>query len=94
MLFYMAVYVVMTLGSFLVVLQDARCRRPPVESIASPLRPVAQPARRWRAAMAMFMFSLAGVPPLFGFWPKFLVFDAAVAADLTWLAGGRHRRPR
>jgi NADH-quinone oxidoreductase subunit N len=23
---------------------------------------------------------------LFGFWPKFLVFNAAVAADLTWLA--------
>ena len=37
-------------------------------------------------AMAIFMFSLAGVPPLFGFWPKFLVFDAAVRADLTWLA--------
>jgi NADH-quinone oxidoreductase subunit N len=26
------------------------------------------------------MFSLAGVPPLFGFWPKLLVFQAAVAA--------------
>ncbi|MDB5719712.1 MAG: nuoN, partial [Alphaproteobacteria bacterium] len=37
-------------------------------------------------AMAMFMYSLAGVPPFFGFWPKFLVFDAAVKADLTWLA--------
>ncbi len=32
------------------------------------------------------MFSLAGIPPLFGFWPKFLVFDAAVQANLTWLA--------
>src|SRR5205085_1020688 len=38
------------------------------------------------AAMAMFMFSLAGIPGLFGFWPKFLVFDAAVQANLTWLA--------
>ena len=28
----------------------------------------------------MFMFSLAGVPPFFGFWPKFLVFRAAVQA--------------
>ena len=37
-------------------------------------------------AMAMFMFSLAGIPPLFGFWPKFLVFNAAVEANLTWLA--------
>ena len=36
--------------------------------------------------MAIFMFSLAGIPPLFGFWPKFLVFNAAVEADLTWLA--------
>jgi NADH-quinone oxidoreductase subunit N len=34
----------------------------------------------------MFMFSLAGIPPLFGFWPKFLVFNAAVQANLTWLA--------
>jgi NADH-quinone oxidoreductase subunit N len=32
------------------------------------------------------MFSLAGVPPLLGFWPKFYVFNAAVGADLTWLA--------
>jgi NADH-quinone oxidoreductase subunit N len=34
----------------------------------------------------MFMFSLAGIPPLMGFWPKFYVFQAAVQADLTWLA--------
>jgi NADH-quinone oxidoreductase subunit N len=32
------------------------------------------------------MFSLAGVPPLFGFWPKLLVFQAAVASGLTALA--------
>ena len=32
------------------------------------------------AAIAVFMFSLAGIPPLFGFWPKLLVFQAAVAA--------------
>src|SRR3546814_5224874 len=38
------------------------------------------------AALAVFMFSLAGIPPLFGFWPKFLVFNAAVAADLVPLA--------
>jgi NADH-quinone oxidoreductase subunit N len=34
----------------------------------------------------IFMFSLAGIPPLLGFWGKFLVFDAAVAAGLFPLA--------
>ena len=36
--------------------------------------------------MAVFMFSLAGIPPLFGFWGKLVVFNAAVAAGLLPLA--------
>jgi NADH-quinone oxidoreductase subunit N len=32
------------------------------------------------------MFSLAGIPPLFGFWPKLLVFNAAVGSGLVALA--------
>ena len=35
------------------------------------------------AALTIFMFSLAGIPPLLGFWPKFAVFQAAVAAGLS-----------
>ena len=38
------------------------------------------------AAFAVFMFSLAGIPPLFCFWSKFVVFDAAVQAGLYPLA--------
>jgi len=84
-LFYMAVYVVMTLGSFLVVLRMRDENGQPVESIAA-LSGLSRTRPLIAAAMAMFMFSLAGIPPLMGFWPKFYVFKAAVAADLTWLA--------
>ncbi len=84
-LFYMTVYTVMTLGTFLIVLRMRDADGQPVETIAS-LSGLSRtrPGLAW--AMAAFMFSLAGIPPLFGFWPKFLVFDAAVQADLTWLA--------
>jgi NADH-quinone oxidoreductase subunit N len=32
------------------------------------------------------MLSLAGVPPLFGFWAKMLVLEAAIHAHMMWLA--------
>jgi len=82
---YMAVYIVMTLGTFLVVLRMRDAEGRPVESIAS-LAGLSRTRPMLAFAMFFFMFSLAGIPPMFGFWPKFLVFDAAVAADLTWLA--------
>ncbi|HKC03271.1 MAG TPA: NADH-quinone oxidoreductase subunit NuoN [Sphingomicrobium sp.] len=84
-LFYMAVYVVMTLGAFLCVLwmRDAEGR--PIEEIAS-LSGLSQTRPAFAAAFAMFMFSLAGIPPLFGFWPKLLVFNAAVASGYVLLA--------
>jgi NADH-quinone oxidoreductase subunit N len=57
----------------------------PVESIAS-LSGMSRTRPGLAAAMAMFMFSLAGIPPLFGFWPKFLVFDALVEQGMWPLA--------
>ncbi len=84
-LFYMAIYVVMTLGSFFVVMRMRSEDGQPVESIAA-LSGLSRNRPGLALALALFMFSLAGIPPLFGFWPKFLVFDAAVRADLTWLA--------
>jgi NADH-quinone oxidoreductase subunit N len=82
---YLAIYVVMTLGSFLCVLQMRDADGQPVESIAS-LSGLSQSRKGLAAALAIFMFSLAGIPPLFGFWAKFVVFDAAVAAGLLPLA--------
>jgi NADH-quinone oxidoreductase subunit N len=84
-LFYMSVYVVMTLGAFLVVLRMRDANDQPVETIAS-LSGLSRTRPMLALAMAMFMFSLAGIPPLFGFVPKFMVFNAAVEAHLTWLA--------
>ena len=84
-LFYMTVYIAMTLGAFLIVLRMRDEDGQPVETIAS-LSGLSR-TRPWLAfGMMIFMFSLAGIPPLFGFWPKFVVFNAAVAANLSWLA--------
>jgi len=84
-LFYMAIYVVMTLGAFLCVLRMRTADGEPVETLAS-LSGLSQtrPALAW--AIAFFMFSLAGIPPFFGFWPKLLVFWAAVGAGYYPLA--------
>jgi NADH-quinone oxidoreductase subunit N len=82
---YMAIYSVMTLGSFLCLLQLRDLDGRQLEDIAS-LSGLSQRRPGLAAALAIFMFSLAGIPPLFGFWAKFVVFDAAVAANLTTLA--------
>ncbi len=84
-LFYLAVYLVMTLGSFLAVLQLRTADGDMVEDIAG-LSGLWKTRPGLAAAIAIFMFSLAGIPPLFGFWPKLMVFQAAVAADMLPLA--------
>lgn len=85
MLTYMAIYVVMTLGSFLCVLQMRDADGAQVEDIAA-LSGLSRTRPALAAAFAIFMFSLAGIPPLFGFWAKFVVFDALVGAGLWPLA--------
>lgn len=82
---YMAIYLPMTLGSFLCVLQMRDADGRPVEDIAS-LAGLSKAQPALAAAFAIFMFSLAGIPPLLGFLGKLLVFDAAVAAELFLLA--------
>ncbi|MPT47806.1 MAG: NADH-quinone oxidoreductase subunit NuoN [Sphingobium sp.] len=82
---YMAIYTIMTIGSFLCIMQMRDAEGRPVEDIAS-LAGLSQSRKGLAAAFAIFMFSLAGIPPMMGFWAKFLVFDAAVGAGLTVLA--------
>ncbi|QIL02212.1 NADH-quinone oxidoreductase subunit NuoN [Sphingomonas sinipercae] len=84
-LFYMAVYVVMTIGAFICVLWMRGPDGESVEDLAS-LSGLSQTRPAFAAALAVFMFSLAGIPPLFGFWAKLVVFNAAVDAGLLALA--------
>ncbi len=85
MLVYLAIYVAMSVAGFVVVLMLRDAAGNPVEKIAD-LAGLSRtrPALAW--ALAAVMFSLAGIPPLFGFWGKFVVFQAAVNADLILLA--------
>lgn len=85
MLVYLAIYVVMTIGSFVAVLllRDEEGNQLEAISDLAGLS-TTRPAIAW--ALLALMFSLAGIPPLFGFWGKFVVFQAAVEADLIVLA--------
>ena len=82
---YLLVYAVMTLGTLLAVLQLRRADGSMSEAI-SDLAGLYRQRPGLAAALAIFMFSLAGIPPLFGFWPKLLVFQEAIAAGLFPLA--------
>ena len=84
-LFYLAVYIAMTLGAFLVVVQMRGADGEPVEAIVS-LSGLSRTRPGLAATMAIFMFSLAGIPPLLGFNAKLAVFKAAVDAGLYPLA--------
>jgi NADH-quinone oxidoreductase subunit N len=85
MLVYLAIYVAMSIAGFTVVLMLRDVDGKPVEAITdlAGLSSV-RPAMAW--ALLAVMFSLAGIPPLFGFWGKFVVFQAAVDADMIVLA--------
>lgn len=83
-LVYMGIYLAMTLGTFAAILS---MRRPegPVEEIAD-LSGLARTNPGMAFFLAMLLFSLAGIPPLAGFFAKFYVFLAAIQAGLYALA--------
>jgi NADH-quinone oxidoreductase subunit N len=83
-LIFMAIYIAMTLGAFACVLCMRR-EGGPVEEIEE-LAGLANTNLGFAAIFGLFMFSLAGIPPLAGFWGKFYVFLAAIEAKLYPLA--------
>ncbi len=84
MLIYMAIYVTMNLGTFAFILSLEKNGQP-VSDIAS-LNMFAKREPLKALAVLVLMFSLAGVPPMLGFFGKFYVLKAAVDAGMTWLA--------
>src|ERR1700742_462033 len=83
-LVYLAIYVAMTLGTFAIILAIKRNGQP-VEQI-SDFAGLSRTNPLLAFFFAMFLFSLAGVPPLAGFFGKFYVFLAAIHANLFTLA--------
>ena len=84
MLLYMAIYVVMNIGTFAFILAMTRDGRE-VTDIAS-LNQLSRERPGAALALLVLMFSLAGIPPMVGFFAKYYVLTAAVDAGLVWLA--------
>ncbi|MGJ8622249.1 MAG: NADH-quinone oxidoreductase subunit NuoN [Yoonia sp.] len=84
MLIYMAIYVTMNIGTFAFILSMERDGRPVTDIQSLRQFSKSQPLRS--LAMLILMFSLAGVPPMVGFFGKFYVLRAAYEGGLAWLA--------
>jgi NADH-quinone oxidoreductase subunit N len=81
---YVIIYVISTLGAFACVIAMKR-KDEQVETIAD-LAGLARTNKGLAFVLAMLMFSLAGIPPLAGFFAKYFVFAAAIQAQLYSLA--------
>ncbi len=84
MLVYMAIYVTMNVGTFAFILMMEKDGQPVVEISSLHQYSKTEPAKAF--GMLVLMFSLAGVPPMLGFFGKFYVLRAAYEAGLVWLA--------
>jgi NADH-quinone oxidoreductase subunit N len=80
---YILIYGTMNLGAFAVVIALSR-DKPGV--LIEDFAGLGQRAAALAVPMAVFLVSLAGIPPTAGFWGKFFIFRAAINADQAWLA--------
>ena len=84
MLVYMAIYVTMNVGTFAFILMMERDGQPVTDISSLNMYSKKEPGKA--LAMLVLLFSLAGVPPMLGFFGKFYVLRAAYEAGLVWLA--------
>jgi len=83
-LMYMAIYLTMNVGTFSFIMAMERDGVQVTEIAALKQYAKGEPVKA--LAMLVLLFSLAGVPPMVGFFGKLYVLNAAVQADMTWLA--------
>lgn len=81
---YMLIYVSMTLGTFAFIIAMRR-EEGQVETIGD-LAGLSRTNPVMATILTILLFSLAGIPPLAGFWAKWYVFLAAINAELYALA--------
>ncbi len=81
---YLAIYLAMNIGTFAVIL----CMRQKVRMVEGieDLKGLSKTSPLMALALAIFMFSMAGIPPMAGFFGKLYVFLAAIEAELYTLA--------
>lgn len=84
MLIYMAIYVTMNIGTFAFIMSLEMGGKPVTD--ISLLNNFSKREPLKALAVMVLMFSLAGVPPMLGFFGKFYVLKAAVDAGMSWLA--------
>jgi len=78
-------YSIAAAGAFLCA-DAVRATRPDWDGSIAGLAGLARERRALSVALAVFMFSLTGIPLTAGFWGKLLVFGAAIQSDVGWLA--------
>ena len=83
-LYYLIAYLFMQIGAFAIVglLEQEEGRNLTFEDY----RGLGKRRPGMAIMMAIFMFSLTGIPPFAGFFGKYQLFKAAINADMTWLA--------
>ena len=83
-LFYLGAYAFTNLGAFFVVVAIGnKINSDEIDGYAG----MAKRSPMLAGLLAICLISLTGVPPTVGFWSKIYLFNAAIQADLVWLAG-------
>jgi NADH-quinone oxidoreductase subunit N len=89
LLFYLCAYALATIGAFAALVYLGRRDRQ-VDTVAE-LAGLARTRPLLATVLAVFMFSLAGIPPLAGFWGKLLIFGSALMVDAGPTSGEGRR---